>query len=261
MSSKRSQVRIKKYGVCLNDKCEKYKVVQEIVHGDLECSECKKKLSPCAPPKQKNNSKLKTIVVCAVIAAIVALLAWLLWPNGKPSGEVTSVSNTTKVTQQTDTAKMEADTAKVVEPLETEVAPQDVSSQPTQPENQTAASVAPVVPKQSAPVSATTAPVSTRTEASVNTSAKSNGTLRLSYGTYNGDIKDGYPNGQGRLTYSTSRQINRFDSKGRTANAGDYVIGEFKNGFFVHGKHYSSSGELLESLMIGVPASNSFESK
>lgn len=88
-----------------------------------------------------------------------------------------------------------------------------------------------------------------------------NGTLRLSYGTYTGATKNGYPHGQGRLTYSTSRQINRNDMKERTAKAGDYVIGEFFNGFVVYGKHYDSSGNLLGSLNFGVGAENSYDSK
>ena len=88
-----------------------------------------------------------------------------------------------------------------------------------------------------------------------------NGSLRLSYGTYVGDIKNGYPHGQGRLTYSTARQINRNDVKGRTANAGDYVIGEFFNGFVVYGKLYNSKGELLGSLNFGVGPESNYESK
>jgi DNA-directed RNA polymerase subunit RPC12/RpoP len=88
-----------------------------------------------------------------------------------------------------------------------------------------------------------------------------NGKLRLSYGTYTGAVRNGYPHGQGRLTYTTTRQINRNDIKGRTANAGDYVIGEFFNGFVVYGKHYDSAGNLLGSLNFGVGSEDSYESK
>lgn len=78
------------------------------------------------------------------------------------------------------------------------------------------------------------------------------GTIKLSYGTYTGQLKNGYPNGQGRLVYNTSRQINRYDSKGRMAGAGDVVQGTFVNGFLTIGKHYDSSGNLIENLNIGV---------
>ena len=86
------------------------------------------------------------------------------------------------------------------------------------------------------------------------------GTLKLSYGTYTGKIVNGYPNGQGRLIYSRPRQINKFDSKGRTANAGDVVQGVFKNGFFTVGKHYDSAGNMIESINVGV-AEDAYDQK
>ena len=45
------------------------------------------------------------------------------------------------------------------------------------------------------------------------------------------------------------------------ADAGDYVIGEFVRGFFLQGKHYDSDGNLIETLMIGVPVSNAYDQK
>ena len=88
-----------------------------------------------------------------------------------------------------------------------------------------------------------------------------NGTLKLSYGTYTGRIENGYPNGQGKLVYKTTRQISRYDSKGRTAQAGESVQGTFKNGFFTFGKHYDANGNLIESLNIGSPVEGVYESK
>lgn len=87
------------------------------------------------------------------------------------------------------------------------------------------------------------------------------GTSRLSYGTYTGQIKNGRPHGQGRLVYKTSRQISRFDTKGRIAQAGESVQGTFVNGFFTIGKHYDANGNLIESLNIGTPVNGVFESK
>ncbi len=87
------------------------------------------------------------------------------------------------------------------------------------------------------------------------------GTLKLSYGTYTGRIENGYPNGQGKLVYKTTRQISRYDSKGRTAQTGESVQGTFKNGFFTFGKHYDANGNLIESLNIGSPVEGVYESK
>lgn len=86
------------------------------------------------------------------------------------------------------------------------------------------------------------------------------GKLKLSYGTYTGQIKNGYPDGQGRLVYSTPRQINRNDPKGRTANPGDVVQGAFVNGFFTIGKHFDSSGNFIENINVGV-VDGQYESK
>ncbi|MGM9843566.1 MAG: hypothetical protein ACI30S_05010 [Muribaculaceae bacterium] len=86
------------------------------------------------------------------------------------------------------------------------------------------------------------------------------GNISLSYGNYKGGVKDGYPHGQGTLYYTSSRMINKYDPKGRIANAGDYIVGEFHNGFVVHGKHYDSEGNLIGSLFFGV-ADDAYESK
>lgn len=86
------------------------------------------------------------------------------------------------------------------------------------------------------------------------------GRISLSYGNYKGGVKGGYPHGQGTLYYTESRVINRYDPKGRIANAGDYIVGEFHNGFVVHGKHYDSEGNLIGSLFFGV-AEDAYESK
>ena len=78
------------------------------------------------------------------------------------------------------------------------------------------------------------------------------GTLNLSYGSYTGQISDGYPNGTGRLVYNATRQINKYDSKKRMAQPGESVQGTFVNGFFTIGKHYDASGNLIEAINVGV---------
>lgn len=92
------------------------------------------------------------------------------------------------------------------------------------------------------------------------TPAASTSHISLSYGNYYGSIKNGYPNGKGKLVYSTSRRINRYDSKGIVAQPGEYVEGIFVNGFFTIGKHYSADGQVLNKISAGV-ADGVFESK
>ena len=87
------------------------------------------------------------------------------------------------------------------------------------------------------------------------------GDLKLSYGVYSGAVKNGYPHGQGKLTYTKARVIHRSDMKAREAQPGNYIIGEFHNGFVVYGKLYDASGNLLSSLNFGVGNESSYESK
>ena len=235
MTDTRNTGRIKKYGVCLNDKCEKYKVIQEIVHGDFECPECKKKLSPCAPPKQKSSKKPLYIGIAAIVV-IGAIVGGILTFTGGSDEPQTALPTDSVVSDDSVRTDVEAN-------AKADSVVQDKSTTSASEKTGTKTVAAPSAPAQP------------------KASASGNGTLRLSYGTYTGATKGGYPHGQGRLTYSKSRQINRNDAKGRTANAGDYVIGEFFNGFVVYGKHYDSAGNLLGSLNFGVGSESSYESK
>ena len=242
--TKRPTGRIKKYGVCLNDKCEDYKQIKEILHGESECPSCHKRLSPCAPPKKKNNKLLIGIIagVVAVLAIVGAIIAFsgndeeVIIPNTDSIvGDTADMATDTLSVLKTDTVTLvdtllRVDTVKVETKVETE-----------------------------------TTPTATKTTTTTKTTSKSygstSGSMTLSYGKYTGATKNGYAHGQGRLTYTTSRVINRNDPKGRKANAGDYVIGEFFNGFVVYGKHYNASCELVDSLTFGVCSESSYDSK
>ena len=90
------------------------------------------------------------------------------------------------------------------------------------------------------------------TGTSTKTDSKTTGTISLSYGKYTGQISNGYPNGTGRLVYSSSRQINKYDTKKRIAQPGESVQGTFVNGFFTIGKHFDASGNLIETINVGV---------
>jgi hypothetical protein len=238
--------RIKKYGVCLNSGCTQYKQIQEIVHGEMECPECKKKLSPCAPPKKKKSKNLPMIIGGAVLLIAIIAGCILVFSGGDEPSEVLP-------------APADSTAAKAVQPAKDTVT--------------TVKTDTVVVRDTIVKDNTTTISEKTSTKTIVNTTSKANssapkaaaasgsGTLRLSYGKYSGAIKNGYPHGQGRLTYSKSRVINRNDAKGRTADAGDYVIGEFYNGFVVYGKHYDSAGNLIGSLNFGVGSESSYDSK
>lgn len=59
--------------------------------------------------------------------------------------------------------------------------------------------------------------------------------MSVSNGKYTGPIKNGKPHGLGKLVFTRTAVINRSDSKQRTAQAGEYVQGQFVNGTFTIG--------------------------
>lgn len=73
---------------------------------------------------------------------------------------------------------------------------------------------------------------------------------KLSYGTWTGAWKNGKPHGTGTLTYSTSHTIDPRDPKGRVAQSGEYIVGEWDNGNLVQGRWFKKDGS-KEAIIIG----------
>lgn len=292
--TRRSNKERNKYGICLNDECPKCKgkEVQQIpMRKEFVCAECGSELRECPPPKKRNNKLIAFIV--AVIVIVGGVIAAIVIPKGSEPTLLTLNKTLSEMTVG------ECDTIVArVTPLDDDLevhfrsSNEDVAMVNSMgvvraiAEGESAITVE-VQPKKGNPIMQEVA-VKVRPQMDCNTdtcnagndsvevshdndrpmvkktntkTTSNTGTLTLSYGKYNGAIKNGYPHGQGRLTYKTNRIINRNDPKGRTANPGDYVIGEFFNGFVVYGKHYNSAGELLESLNIGVGSESSYDSK
>ncbi len=218
------------------------------------------------PTASSSNNRNLLMGACGAAAILViGLVVFLLMGSGDEAPEQPVAEQTVESVVQPGTPAVQAEVAEaasVEEPAPAEsVAPasHDAAStpsasasvsQPAQPTAKSEPAVSkPVAPKED------TAP----TEKPASQSASS-GSLTLSYGKYTGSIKDGYPNGRGKLVYTTSRQINKYDSKKCMAEAGDYVEGLFVNGFFTTGKHYNAAGELLNKISVGV-AEGAYESK
>ena len=234
--SKRSTNERLKYGICLNDECSmcKSKEIQSVpMRKDLLCSECGKELRECPPPKKKRKLPL-VIIITVVVVVIIAGLFFVI--NDKKENVV------------------EENVAAIESPIVNEL---PVVNEITQIENSD--TLAPMVATVEEIIeSETVSNESVITETPV---TSGNGELTLSYGKYSGEIKDGYPHGQGKLTYTKARVINRHDMKAREAKPGNYVIGEFYNGFVVYGKLYDANGSILSSLNFGVSNEDSYESK
>lgn len=229
--SKRSTSERLKYGICLNDECSmcKSKEIQSIpMRKDLLCSECGKELRECPPPKKKGKSPI-ILALSIVVVAVVAGSFFLLGGNKNVVEE--KVVEETPIVEETVVAEDVTNTEQDIIAADTSCV-EEVSKPMT--------STKPVVKAQK-------------------TTGNSN--LTLSYGRYSGAVKNGYPHGQGKLTYTKTRVINRYDMKSREAQPGNYVIGEFHNGFVVYGKLYDTNGNLLSSLNFGISNEDSYDSK
>ena len=75
---------------------------------------------------------------------------------------------------------------------------------------------------------------------------------KLDYGQWSGAWKGGKPNGVGTMRYTKSHLIDSRDPQHRTAEKGDYIIGEFVDGKLVQGVWYDSANNVKGSIIIGM---------
>ena len=78
------------------------------------------------------------------------------------------------------------------------------------------------------------------------------GTRNMGYGTFRGTLRNGLPHDvSGRMIFKVPHLIDSRDPKGRMAEAGDYVIGEFVDGHLVQGIWYGPDRQVKGSIIIG----------
>lgn len=215
-----------RYGICLNDNCEKCKSkeIQEIpARKDFVCQnpECGKPLRECPPPKKGGNMKL-----IGIIAGVVALLAIVggiiaFGGSGKEAPKQEPVTIAPVDSDSIKAAQMAAENQRLKDSL--------------------AAVEAANAKKQEAPAAKSVAPAASKP-------AASGGSKNLGYATFKGS----WPNDvNGRMVFKTSHVIDSKDPKGRVAEAGDYVIGEWADGHLVQGIWYGSDNQVKGSVIIG----------
>lgn len=80
--------RVAKYGMCVNEECEKYKEVQEIIHGDFVCEKCGKPLTSCPPPANRGG-KGKMIGIISGAVALLAIICIFIFSGGSKVEKLT----------------------------------------------------------------------------------------------------------------------------------------------------------------------------
>ena len=227
MTTSRNNERIRyRYGICLNDNCEKCKSkeVQVIpTRKEFVCSnpECGKPLRECPPPKKGGKTKLIGIFVA--ITALLAIAGGILFlGNGSSDksqlqGMFTDTLATTDIEETVVPAKKDTvvitDTIVQCDTVKVEIP----------------AKAKPIESKPSAPVT-------------------TSGSKDLGYATFKGS----WPNDvSGRMTFKSSHIIDSRDPKSRVAEAGDYVIGEWSEGHLVQGIWYGADNQVKGSIIIG----------
>ena len=250
-----------RYGICLNDNCEKCKSkeVQEIpARKDFVCQnpECGKPLRECPPPKKGGKGKYIAIIagigVLAIIGGIIAM--------GGGDKDMKETPQTATVQEKNEdslrAAQMEAENHKLRDSLaavQTELEKQQqedslaVDESDKAKEQDVSAEKPKAIPAQAPVTTPARVPAPTPDPAPKSKQASS-GSKNLGYAVFKGS----WPNDvNGRMVFTSSHAIDSRDPKRRVAESGDYVIGEWVNGHLVQGIWYGADNQVKGSIIIG----------
>ena len=73
----------------------------------------------------------------------------------------------------------------------------------------------------------------------------------LGYAVYEGTVRNGKPDGDGKMTFKSRHVIDSFDPDKLEAESGDYVIGVYEDGHLISGKWYDANGNRKQTIYIG----------
>ncbi len=215
-----------RYGICLNDNCEKCKskeVLEIPARKEFVCPECGKPLRECPPPKKGGNTKL--IGIIAGVVVLLAIIGGIIAFSGD-SEDKPAPASVPEVTENTDSIK----------------AAQEAAEQQRIKDSLDAVAAAEAAKKQEAEKKTEPAPAAQKPAKSAS------GSKNLGYATFKGS----WPNDvNGRMVFTSSHVIDSKDPKKRVAEAGDYVIGEWADGHLVQGIWYGSDNQVKGSVIIG----------
>ncbi len=182
-----------------------------------------------------DNGKLKTfgIAGAAILILTVGIASFFIFHNKEVKPGV-------------ETEISPADTAIIHEiiPKEEIVISQPVKEDIKEKTSLVDASKTPVVTKPAGNPNAETEPSNVVSEAFKKT-------LNINGNSYYGDVRNGKPDGKGRLTYSAHERISINDVKNTMSEPGDYIDGKWNGGELEWGTLYDSEGNKKVKIIIG----------
>lgn len=223
-------------GICKNvGVCSKANKVQIITDDDADfvCLECGEELQPYVEDKVPEKGKSKTPILIGVAVIVLAIIIGCVFAftSGSNEPEVAAVDSTkvdSSAVAKTDTVTIvKTDTIKQIDTVTIEK----------------------TVEKVETPKATKTTTTTTKTSKA---SGTAKGSVNLGFAKFTGTVSGGKPNGQGTMRFTSSHVIDSRDPKGRVADAGDYVIGEWVSGKLVQGRWYGSDNNVKGSIIIGM---------
>ena len=211
-------------GICRNEDCEMCDQIQEAEKSNFKCEKCGKDLIPfgnkTSEPSGGINKKL--IAIIAGVVVVLAIIGGSIFFLSGGDEDIVVPEPVTVAPVDSDSikaAQMEAENQRLKDSL---------------------AAVAAEVQKKEAEKK----PVADSAPAP----RPAGGSKNLGYATFKGS----WPNDvNGRMIFKTSHVIDSKDPKGRIAEAGDYVIGEWSDGHLVQGIWYGADNQVKGSVIIG----------
>ena len=212
-------------GMCRNEDCEMCDQIQEAEKSNFKCEKCGKDLIPfgnkTSEPGDGPNKKL--IGIIAGVVVLLAIIGGIIAFGG--SGEEAPKQEPVTVapidSDSIKAAQMAAENQKLKDSLATAEAAKQQAEEDAKKKKEDG------VKPQPQP---------------------GGGSKNLGYATFKGS----WPNDvNGRMVFKTSHVIDSKDPKGRVAEAGDYVIGEWADGHLVQGIWYGADNQVKGSVIIG----------
>lgn len=220
-----------RWGMCLNDSCEKSKNherIEIVGRKDFVCPECGKPLKECPPPVSKPWAKYIAIAAGVLVLGGGGAYFALTAGGEKEPAKAVATAQTPKKTEKpaVDSAAVEQTTPQtsVETTATTDNAPTTQTAETSKPAEKANTTKATKEPKASGS-SKTSQPID-----------RPYGTVRVAYGSYTGDLRNGKPHGHGTVRFSTTYTIN----SSIVAHAGDSYEGEFRDGRISGGPGYWS---------------------